>query len=447
MSHTPLLCFACGLLIAAGVPVIADAASQQVHYRGQLVQQDVGGGETPVRSFGVAAWIDDDKAIWRVDDEGRGGLPWWDSVGRHDSNDSASPAPRLRHVHLGRPYTLTLPGPLVSLGPFELDAMFEGQWEGRRTTFTVTGQQRVNNRDCWVLSADSGNGRRQTWLVEQGTGLLVRAASRVFIGQGERFELQLELDSDDPPAADTAAKELAATEQLLKLRDSLELLPDIAIEDLSTQQLAQVEAALDSLSSVAEETEAEHFVAAISAVTQASRQRSHALQQLEHKIVGQPLPNKSLPGVNDDTIPLRTPSAGITVLHFWEYRGKPEAPFGQVGYLDFLSGKLQGQPVRVIGVAVDERAADPRQLRAVRRDIKKFTSEFIRISYPLAIDDGSLVKTLGDPRPLETPFPLWVVVGKDGRIAHYRTGLYNVDPSRGLTELSQIIAELNAAAK
>lgn len=94
------------------------------------------------------------------------------------------------------------------------------------------------------------------------------------------------------------------------------------------------------------------------------------------------------------------------------------------------------------GIAVDERAGDPQQVATVRREVKKFCADLIRVSYPLALDDGSLLQQFGDPRPLDTPLPLWIVIGRDGKVVHYRTGLYTIDPSRGLTELHAVVTAL-----
>lgn len=443
---TPLLCLAWSL---AALSAVTAGDVERLQYRGQLVQQTVGGESVPVRSFGVVAWVQREGAaphvLYRVDDEGRGALPWWNRIGRMDLAETTPQRPQLRHLHLDRAYTLSLPGPLAVVQPLTAESEFELSWEGRRTEFGVTGEQRLGSRDCWEVSGDGGNGRRQTWMVEKSTNVIVKSASRVFIGQGERYELQLELEHDDAPADDAAPRELAVALQLADLRQSLNLDDGAAGDELNAEQLANVEAALPALAAAAQGTTWDRFVQSIGADAAASRERGAAIQKLAERIVGQPAPGGTLVGV--DGRPIAWPAAGeaVVVLHFWDYRGQPESPFGQVGYLDFLAGKLQGKPVRVIGVAVDERAADPQQLRAVRREVKKFSTEFIRLAYPIAIDDGSLLAGFGDPRPLNTPLPLWIVIGQDGRVAHFRTGLYAIDPNRGLTELFEAVSALLSA--
>src|SRR5262249_8894099 len=160
-----------------------------------------------------------------------------------------------------------------------------------------------------------------------------------------------------------------------------------------------------------------------------------ALQALANEHLGKPAPEFTLTGI--DGQPVGRPESGVLVLHFWDYRGSPESPFGQVGYLDFLAGKWKDRGVVVCGVAVDERAADPQQLRLVRRDVQRFSTEFMRLGYRIAVDDGTVLAKFGDPRPLDSPLPLWVVIGPDGRVVHYRSGLYTIDPSQGLAELQK----------
>src|SRR6202042_2516858 len=88
----------------------------------------------------------------------------------------------------------------------------------------------------------------------------------------------------------------------------------------------------------------------------------------------------------------------VVVLHFWQYRGEPlTEPYGQVGYLDFLNSncKRRKLDVRVIGVNVDERFANPQQTGAATRSMKSLL-EFMKLSYDMATDDGSILGDFGD---------------------------------------------------
>jgi hypothetical protein len=62
----------------------------------------------------------------------------------------------------------------------------------------------------------------------------------------------------------------------------------------------------------------------------------------------------------------------------------------------------------------------------------------MNLSYPLAVDDGRLLKSLGDPRQADGQLPLFVVLS-GGKIIHYHAGNYDVDPRQGLRELQQVV--------
>jgi hypothetical protein len=94
----------------------------------------------------------------------------------------------------------------------------------------------------------------------------------------------------------------------------------------------------------------------------------------------------------------------------------------------------------VIGVAVDSRLTDPAQKTAAVRSIRKL-QQFMNLSYELLLDDGSALADLGDPRKLNAKLPLWVVVGADGAISHYKTGLYDMQPDEGLKQLDEAVLE------
>jgi peroxiredoxin len=429
-------------------PCRAQEGVRQLRYSGQLVQRDAAGAGVPVRSFVMHAWITGDPAgraaIFRVDDEGRSALDWTERFGRHvveADGTLAGPRPRLRYVHLGRPYLLSIPGPLLAHSvALASGATWSDEWDARRMEFTVSGSQRVEPRDCWEVQVSTDVGRWQTLLVQKETDLLVSATLRVFIGQGERFELSVRLEDEELLSNEQAAAAMLPAEALLTLQKEWPTAADAAASGLSPDQLNQVAAALPDLRKLAQGTPWERFVATADSAVTAGRQRAKSVAELADKALGRPAPQFSLTDFDGQPIDRAADAGKVVVLHFWDYRGEPESPFGQVGYLDFLAGKRASEGVKVYGVAVDERAADLQQVAAVRRDVRKFSTQFMRLGYPIALDDGSLLKQFGDPRPLEVPLPLWVVIAPDGTIAHYRTGLYPLDPSRGLEELNAAVS-------
>ncbi|MFN5800218.1 MAG: hypothetical protein ACK5AN_22085, partial [Planctomyces sp.] len=68
-------------------------------------------------------------------------------------------------------------------------------------------------------------------------------------------------------------------------------------------------------------------------------------------------------------------------------------------------------------------------------------AEFMNLSYPIGYDDGTLLKTLGDPRESRGQLPLWVVIGADGKVKHYHAGFYEIDAAKGLKELEAVLSE------
>jgi hypothetical protein len=132
----------------------------------------------------------------------------------------------------------------------------------------------------------------------------------------------------------------------------------------------------------------------------------------------------------------------VTVLHFWEYRDSPLAePYGQVGYLEFLYGRHKARGLQVVGVAVDGRFAQSPTAGAAAASVRRLKN-FMNLTYPIVHDGGGLVRQFGDPRNIGADLPLFIVVGPDGRIVHYKVGHYEVDREAGLKQLDEVIQNL-----
>src|SRR5262249_34438941 len=152
-------------------------------------------------------------------------------------------------------------------------------------------------------------------------------------------------------------------------------------------------------------------------------------------------PEITLRGLDGSEIESTDWKGQIVVLHFWEYLGdKLSEPYGQVAYLDFLNDKRKKLGVKVIGVAVDSRFTDPAQKAVAIRSVRKL-QQFMHLAYDLVTDDGSALADLGDPRKLNSKLPLWIVVGADGKIAHYKSGLYDIQPDEGLKQLDEVVLQ------
>jgi hypothetical protein len=63
----------------------------------------------------------------------------------------------------------------------------------------------------------------------------------------------------------------------------------------------------------------------------------------------------------------------------------------------------------------------------------------MNLSFPILLDDGALLKRLGDPRQGGGELPLFLVASRDGRLVEYRAGLYPAKANEGLRELNAAI--------
>ena len=144
---------------------------------------------------------------------------------------------------------------------------------------------------------------------------------------------------------------------------------------------------------------------------------------------------------NGSTIPAADIQGKVVVLHFWEYRNENVLePYGQTGYLEFLNHDMKRKKlvVKVIGVNVDPRVAERENSGAAIQSMRKF-KEFMNLEYDVAVDDGTILGQYGDPRTLGSPLPLWIVIGHDGKIAHYHIGYYTIKPDEGLKQLNEAV--------
>ena len=87
---------------------------------------------------------------------------------------------------------------------------------------------------------------------------------------------------------------------------------------------------------------------------------------------------------------------------------------------------------------VDGRLADEKTRPAAERSVRKL-KEFMNLSFPVLLDSGGLLKKFGDPRVLGAALPLFVVIGRDAKIAHYHVGHYDVHQDQRLKELDDAV--------
>jgi peroxiredoxin len=263
---------------------------------------------------------------------------------------------------------------------------------------------------------------------------------RLTIGQGEQFELAWRLESSRELPAEEAERVAAVADSLMKLQAALGRNEAAADPVLSPAQLETTFAALESLTQQAAETAFASLVAGIARDVRNQQKSAASVAELAEKFVGEAAPAFALTGLDGKQIPSTAHEGKTLVLHFWDYRDEPlEEPYGQIGYLDFLLNRHPAEKLAVYGVAVDRRLRDPATAAAAARSARRLKS-FMNLGYDIAADrDGKLLKAFGDPTQFDAILPLWVVIGPDGKVVHYRTGYYEIDREVGLAEIDRIV--------
>jgi peroxiredoxin len=381
--------------------------------------------------------------LWTLAETGRGSWLWLDHFGAWQVNplirDNGQSGPSILYVREQGTSVIPLPGLLFAR---DGELARGASWSEGRLEYRALGTREIAGRKCWEIDVRSPIGHKRTLFVDQGSPLVVAVRETVFIGQGEQHELALELADSKTLDADGLKLAEDAYAAVARLRESVEHKPRSDRSELADEQLAAIRKQLPELAKIAAKTPLEPVLAAAQKDLQAQRGRSAAAAALRGEIVGKEVGKFVLADVAGKSVTQDVLAGKVTVLHFWPYRDTPlEEPYGQVGYLDFLVRKRAKDPVQIIGVTVDERVADESQRRSVAAAARKFR-DFMNLGYPIVLDDGAFLKQFGDPRNAGGKLPVFVVIGKDGKVAEYRAGLYDVTPQEGLAELDKIIGKL-----
>jgi hypothetical protein len=426
----------------------------QLSYRGTMVPVRDDGNPT-AKEFALelvavateqgATEQDAIEFVWTLEEQGRGGWIWLDRFGRcaaaADKREAAGVGPSLLYVREDGKSIVPIV-PLLFAGPKELSA--EAAWEEGRLEYRVAGQTRIGERDCWEVEARSAYGHKRTLFVAQDQPLVVALHETVFIGQGQEHKLKLELQATKPLAPDETAAVLVSAERWQALRSDLAWEPQSRRDELSDDQLRVLKAALPKILQTAAAGPLAAIAGAAERDAAGQRNRAGAVAALRDAALGKSLGKLPASDIQGKPLSAEARAGKVTVLHFWTYRDTPLVePYGQVAYLDYLLRRRGTDHVAVIGVMVPESSTDDTSPRALAASARKLQS-FMNLSYPIVVDDGSLLKALGDPRIGGGRLPLFVVVGPDGKVAEYHAGLYEVKASEGLAELDAIVGKLLA---
>ena len=438
------------LILAAslGAPLSAGATTE-LRYTGSLTQVARDAEGQTVKRFSLYCLVQPaaegaTDLTYFVDERGGGSWPWPARFGRVALGGNLEPVgpsrPRLLYDHQGNLNAVRLQWPL-----FENALKLEGGATGNLSSeaFEVQRQPvKISNRSCWQIDVSTNFGRKRTVWVEQKTPLIVAYDERVFMGQGDEFVLKVQLESAEELTAEQTAVRKPPLDILLKLQADLQRDENDQNPELTDDQLAKAAAVATELEKVAENTPFSRLASVVSRDVKLQMQRTDDVVQLAKKYIGQPAPDLTLSLLDKEVVDPKSLAGKITVLHFWEYQGEPLVePYGQVGYLDYLFSRRKKLGVQVFGVAVDPRFGEKDKASAAVRSANKLKS-FMNLAYPIGTDNGELIGKFGDPRQVGAKLPLWVVIGADGKIAHYSVGFFKINPDEGLRALDDVVVKL-----
>ncbi|MGE5195274.1 MAG: redoxin domain-containing protein [Deltaproteobacteria bacterium] len=440
------------LLSLLAVPFLAgpfdDDAAVELRYTGALAKAGRAADDTAVKRFNLYCLVIREpegarRIAFHLNERGGGGWAWPERFGvlalDRELKPQSGGAIRLLYEYEGNPLVIPLPLPVPAFaGMLKAGA----KWNEGKEAWEVLRTQKIQKRNCWQVQASTGFGRKRTLAIDVESPLVVGLDERVFVGQGDEHVLTMQLDSMKPLDADQLAHDALVLPALLKLQSDLQRGENESRPELSEAQLKVAGDALPQLQKESADTPFSALVSAINKDLKAQLQRTDEVAKLAEKFVGKPAPKFALKLADKTEVSSEALLDKIAVLHFWEYQGEPLVePYGQVGYLDFLYGKRRKLGVQVYGVAVDARSGEAQSAPAALKSIQKLKN-FMNLSYPIAIDDGKLLARFGDPTRYGAKLPLWVVIGPDGKIAHFHAGFYKINPDEGLRELDDVLVKL-----
>lgn len=443
--------------IAAAEPQIQPGI--ELHYRGTVarVERDRS-TQAAGKAFDLSLLVTADGPhgtdyYWLLDERGQGTFGWAERFGKWSQNAAGQvpeiEGPALLYDYGKGKHVVALPAPRMVLGEAsDNDARKKpeigAKWTADERDFEILRTQSVDGRTAWVVEVRNQFGvQRRVW-VDQESGIVLQEEDRVFMDQGTEYRLALELaDVEFLEPASLAARQASYT-ALVQLHAKLKRAPRTTDEKLTPAQLKVLAANLPA-ARTAVEGPATRLLAAAERDLKQQESRTSALDKVTAEQVGRKPTAFEIAGLDGATLRGEELSGAVTVLHFWDYRDEPlKEPYGQVGYLEFLYDKHKDKGLRLFGVAVDGRFQQPAGAKGAAVGVRKLKN-FMNLSYPILFDGGELVREFGDPRLQGGELPLFVVVGPEGKIVHYKVGHYPVDREAGLKQLDAVVTGLLAA--
>ncbi len=439
-ANLPMRLFPLSLALLLCLSVIADAAAPEAGtlliYEGELVADEDETAKKTIEYQVLVAGAGEKgtKLLWAIAEKGRGSAAWIDQFGMADVDEQG-------HVLGGSPAAVlfthadgTSPVPLVTPlagGPKNFGNGVA--WRDGNLEFEVTTPEDAElAKGHWQVDVRSPIGFKRTVIVPKDRPLATEVDELVFMGPGKKHRLRLALATEKKLTGEQLAQALQSFDALIALRDELKHEP---LQTKLTWNKEQHALLAERLPKIVEQSSA----TPLAALTL----RAAADAKLQQNVVGQPAPALELKSASlaGEPLSLAKLKDKVVVLHLWSYRDAPLVePYGQIGYLDFLHRQWKDKPVAVYGIACDERLARDETRSDAVRSVRRLQS-FMNVGYPIALSDADTLSSFGDPVKLGAELPLTIVIGRDGKIAHYHLGMYEVDRDRGLAELDRVVVE------
>lgn len=428
-------------LIYLLLPLVASAAQPQarlITYTGRIAPLKVSDKEALTKGFHVTWFVpavtndgEEQSAAMFLVEENLHALPWFLRTGFASANGQNSPP--IGYRLNGRPRLVELPVLSFSNLPAK----------SAENLSNVVSTKTIDGRRCRVFDGELPSGRNAQLAIDAETKQLIEYRAEVVIGRGDRLQLSLELEKEEPLSKDRAAKIAALADRLKTVLPKPGKLSDPFRYKLPAATIARIDADRDEWLAAARQSPYQDYVNDLLRAVDDRGMRQEAMGKLAKTIVGKSapqLPTTQLDGTSIDSAILKNQ---LVILHFWNYDIEPlSKPFGQVGPLDFLARKYRDKDVEVMGIVVDPGFAKPLTSGPPLRSAKRF-AEFMNLDYALCRDSGKLLKQYGNPRAHGAELPVWVVIDKKRKVRFYKTGLFQVEnPTKGLQELEDTIKQL-----
>jgi len=374
---------------------------------------------------------------WALTENGRGQAPWVERFGSWDikSGVTGDDGPALFYQREDGLSIRALPAAALATDtPWKVGA----KWSEGKRDFEVVGETKLNDVDCWKINSTDRVSRRRNMVVDKATGIVFKLEENLFLGRGVPFVLKWRI----MPVAGSSKHVMAAAEatrRLVELREQAGRQRRDDSQTLTKQQRDVFIKSLAPIATIAKDSPIETVLNAAKRDILSQARREDSVASMRGRAIGRDVSSAKLNSIDGDEV--KVSNGQVTVLHFWEYREKPlKEPYGQSAYVDFLHRNRSKDEVNVVGLNVDTRLGINATRSAAIRSAKRFR-DLMNLSYPLLLDDGTLLRRIGDPRSTGAKLPLYVVLDRKGRVVEYKAGLYEVDRRAGLKQLDAIVTK------